>query len=221
MAHELKILSGGLKDLDEKGIVTFYFNSFGNVDSDGDMTKTGAFTKTFKDNGSRIKHFKNHNIYQCPGVVKELGEDQHGAWARSAMILGTQLGHDTYEEYKAGAITEHSFGYDVIKSAKNPAGYRELTELRVWEVSSLNAWGANSQTSVIDIKNEASLFSELDKLLKLQKGDFTDEYLEKIEQRIKEISQHLLTLTATTRPEPEQQPFDAIKYLQTNLKILQ
>jgi HK97 family phage prohead protease len=220
MTHELKVYTGGLKDLDEKGIVTFYFNSFGNVDSDGDMTKIGAFTKTFTDNKGRIKHFKNHNIYQSPGVIKELGEDQTGAWARSNMIMGTQLGRETYEEYKAGAITEHSFGYDVVKSLKNPLGYRELTELKVWEVSSLNAWGANSSTPVIDVKNEKELFLYLETLTKLAKGDFTDEYLANIENKIKEISQHLLTLRATTLSEPEHEPFNAIKYLQTNLKLL-
>lgn len=220
MTHELKVFSGELKDLDDKGIVTFYFNSFNNVDSDGDMTLPGAFTKTMTDNKGRIKHFKNHNIYQSPGVIKEMGEDQAGAWARSQLILGTQLGRDTYEEYKAGAITEHSFGFDTIKSRKNPSGYRELVELKVWEVSSLNAWGANQNTGVIDVKNEKDLLAYLDLLLKAAKGDFTDEYLKNIGIKIIEVTKHLETLRTTTPQEPEGEPFDAVKYLQTNLKIL-
>jgi HK97 family phage prohead protease len=219
MTHELKVYSGGVKDLDEKGFVKFYFNAFNNVDSDSDMTRPGAFLKTMTDNKGRIKHFKNHNIYQSPGVIKEMGEDTTGAWAGSQLIMGTQLGRDTYEEYKAGAITEHSFGYDVVKSIKNPQGFRELVELKVWEVSSLNAWGANQQTPVIDIKNEKQLLGELDLLLKLSKGDFTDEYLQKIEQKILDITKHLQTLRTTTHNEPEGEPFDAWKYLQTNLKL--
>ena len=221
MTHELKICDKGVKDLDEKGgLVTFYFNAFDNVDSDNDMTRKGAFAKTINDDRNRIKHFKNHNIYQSPGVIKELGEDQVGAWARSQLILGTQLGKETYEEYKAGAITEHSFGYDVVKSLKNPLGYRELTELKVWEVSSLNAWGANQNTPVIDVKDEKSLFLQLDVLMRLAKGDFSEEYLERLENKIKEITEHIKTLRSTTQTEPESKPFDAIKYLQTHLTIL-
>lgn len=219
MTHELKRCDLGTKDLDEKGIVTFYFNAFDNVDSDNDMTRKGAFLKTMTDQKGRIKHFKNHNIYLSPGVIKEMGEDDRGAWARSSLIMGTQLGRETYEEYKAGAITKHSFGYDVIKSLKNPQGFREITEYKLWEVSSLNAWGANSQTSVIDIKNEKQLLDELDKLLKLSKGDFTDDYLKRVETKISEILKHLETLRDTT-PEPGPEPFDAVKYLQTNLNIL-
>ena len=209
-----------LKTLDEKGLVTFYFNAFDNVDSDNDMTRKGAFTKTINDNKGRIKHFKNHNIYQTPGVLKEMGEDDNGAWARSQLIMGTVLGRETYEEYKAGAITEHSFGYDVIKSLKNPQGYREITEFKLWEVSSLTAWGANQNTPMIDVKNEKQLLDELDRLTKLTKGDFTDEYLKNIETKIMEILEHLKTLRDTTLLEPGPKPFDAIKYLQTNLKIL-
>jgi HK97 family phage prohead protease len=219
MTHELKIFSGELKDLDEKGLVTFYFNSFNNVDSDKDMSMPGSFTKTMTDQKGRIKHFKNHNIYQSPGVIKSMGEDQKGAWAQSQLIMGTQLGRDTYEEYKAGAITEHSFGYDVIRSLKNPSGYREITEYKLWEVSSLNAWGANSDTPMIDIKDEKQLLIQFDLLLKLSKGDFTDEYLNKIELKINEIIKHIKTLRDTTL-EPEPEPFDAMKYLQTNLKLL-
>jgi len=220
MTHELKICDKGLKDLDEKGTVTFYFNAFDNVDSDNDVTRKGAFSKTMNDNKGRIKHFKNHNIYQTPGVIKELGEDEIGAWARSQLIIGTQLGKDTYEEYKAGAITEHSFGYDILKSLKNPQGYRELTEVRLWEVSSLTAWGANEKTPMVDVKNEKALMDELDKLCRLAKGDFTDEYLDKVQKKIDEILTHLKTLKTTTF-EPGDKPFNGIVYLKNNLKLLQ
>lgn len=220
MTHEKKVFTGEVKELDEKGIVTFYFNAFDNVDSDNDMSRKGAFIKTMSDQKGRVKHFKNHNIYQTPGVIKELGEDSRGAWARSALIMSTTLGRETYEEYKAGAITEHSFGYDVIKSVKNPAGFREITEYKLWEVSSLNAWGANSQTPMIDVKNEKQLLDELDLMLKLVKGDFTDEYLSRVEVKISEILTHLKTLRDTTRHEPGSEPFNAVTYLKNNLKIL-
>jgi uncharacterized protein len=205
-----KYLDSPVKDIDEKGIVTFYFSKFDNIDSDNDITKKGAFAKTIVENAKRIKHVKNHDIYVVPGVLKELGEDDFGAWARSQLILSTQTGHDTFEEYKAGAITEHSFRFDYIKfeDIADPQDkynrVRTVTEYKLWEVSSLTGWGANEMTPVIDIKSEAKLWHDLEVLLKLQKGQFSDEYLQKAERKINEILKHLQTLRATTKePEPE------------------
>jgi len=45
-------ISATIKDVDGKqGIVSGYFNSFNNVDSDGDIIRPGAFTKTIAENG--------------------------------------------------------------------------------------------------------------------------------------------------------------------------
>ena len=66
-----------LKDLDDsKGIVSFYFSSFGNEDSDGDILQKGAFTKSIKENLSLIKHFKNHYHKLALGKILELCEDE-------------------------------------------------------------------------------------------------------------------------------------------------
>lgn len=189
-----KILDHELKDIDSKGIVTFYFNAFGNEDSDGDITKEATFSKTIKEGTKRVKHFKNHNYTLAPGVIQELGTDSFGAWARSKMILGTVLGKETYEEYKAGAITEHSFGFDETKQRDNE-NTKIIQEVKLWEVSSLTHWGANEQTPVIDVKSKENIIEELDKLTKLTKGDFTDEYLKKLENKIQIILKHLNSLT--------------------------
>ena len=147
---EFKKLEYDIKDIDDKRIVTFYYNAFGNEDSDGDITNESTHTKTQKEGIKRVKHFKNHNYTLTPGVIKELGTDSFGAWARSQLIMKTQLGADTYEEYKAGAITEHSFGFDILSRDKEDK--RLITEVKLWEVSSLSHWGANEMTPVIDIK---------------------------------------------------------------------
>jgi hypothetical protein len=87
-------------------------------------------------------------------------------------------------------------------------------------VSSLNAWGANQNTPLIDIKNEKALLDELDRLLKLTKGNFTDEYLQRVEAKITEILAHLKTLRDTTHIEPGPEPFDAVKYLRDHWRLL-
>ena len=200
----IKSISAEVKDIDEKGLIKFYFSVFGNVDSDNDITEKGAFTKTINDwkgaNRKQIRHFKNHRWDKTPGVLQELFEDDKGAVAVSQLILGTQLGKETHEEYKAGAIDQHSFGYEVIKSEmeereNGKIQIQHLIELKLNEVSSLNSWGANDQTFTLDVKNQDQVIKYLDTLEALKKGDFTDTYFEKLEQKIAAVHRHLVSLT--------------------------
>lgn len=200
-----KTISAEVKDLDEKGQVKFQFAKFEFVDDDKDYTYQGAFAKTMKENLKRIKHFKNHRMDQAPGVIKELWEDQDGAFAATQLILDSTLGRDTYAEYKAGAITEHSYGYDIMKSdpRKEIGGVQDvqgLRELKLWELSSLNAWGASEMTPTLDVKNlkEADadkVIALLEKLEALKRGDFSDEYFKKLEIKIAAVHTVLQSLT--------------------------
>lgn len=220
---QYKTLEHEVKDLDDKGVVTFYFNSFNIEDSDKDISHPGSFKKTMNENIKRIRHFKNHTLTAVPGVIKEMGEDTFGAWARSQLILGTKEGDETYLQYKAGAITEHSFGYDVIDRDKQDK--RVIKEYRLWEVSSLTGWGANEVTPVIDVKSDESMLKELDKLLKLKRENFTDDFLQKVEQKINYILEHISSLrnesviTNSVAGGNAGEP-NAFEYLLNNLKML-
>lgn len=185
-----------IKDIDEsKGVVQAYYSAYGNKDSDGDIILKGAATKSAKERGpggnGRIKHFKNHDWRLVPGVLTELGEDQKGGWfvSRFAQHKGefTQLAKDTLIEYKSGVITEHSHGLDIIKS--HPEGDANvITELKLWEVSTLTAWGANEQTPVVNVKEEKDilkLFEQIEKLLSI--GEFSDDYLKRLEEKHKSL----------------------------------
>lgn len=215
-----KTLSYEVKDVDPKGVVRFYASIFGNKDSDGDITEKGAFAKTIRENIKRIKHFKNHRIDQLIGVIQELKEDDTGLLVTSQLIVGTQQGRDTLEEYKAGGITEHSFGYDIIKSERNnETDTQILKELKLDEVSSLTGWGANELTRTVDIKNEKELFEYLDQLMNLSKGDFSDAYLEKLEKRIKQIHGYVESLMKPGTP-PQPPTFEPVQYFRENCKLL-
>ena len=198
-----KTLSAEVKDVDSKGMVKFQFSEFDYLDTDGDITRPGAFKKTMVENFKRIKHFKNHDRWQAPGVIKELWEDNNGAFAASQLILDSTLGKDTHAEYKAGQITEHSYGYEIIiarpteveaeEGGKIPA--QELIELKLKELSSLNAWGASDRTPTLEVKTEKELLDYLVMLEELKKGDFTDEYFKRLENKIAAVHEHLKTLT--------------------------
>ena len=159
-----------LKDADTvKGIVSFYFSAFDNKDSDGDIMRKGAFTKSIKENLPRIKHFKNHDPHLAVGRILELHEDSKGAYAVSQMSKST-LGKDTLIEYQEGIITEHSHGFQTVKEKFDTSlDANVISEVKLWEVSSLTAWGANMNTPVTGLKSLEDvevMFKSLEKILK-------------------------------------------------------
>ena len=203
-----------VKDVDDtKGIVKAYYSAYGNEDSDGDIIAMGAATKSVKEGGpnakNRIKHLKNHDRNLQPGVIQELGEDANGGWFVSKLMQHrgefTALAKDTLIEYQAGGITEHSHALDVIK--RDNSDRRIIRELKLWEVSSLNAWGANPLTPTVDIKSKTDILETLKKLNNLLKiGEFSDGYLQNIEAQVKELNTVLKSLIveprSTLTPEP-------------------
>lgn len=228
----VKTLTADVKDVDEKGQVKFQFSQFDFIDSDKDITYSGAFVKTMQENRKRIKHFKNHIRNQTPGVIKDLYETKEGAFAVTQLILGdgtkgdpgTTLAWDTYSEYKAGAITEHSYGYDIIKADPRTTingieGVQGLRELKLDEVTSLNAWGASEMTPTLDVKNLKesdldSVVSLLKKLESLKKGDFSDEYFAKLENKIAAVQKYLTSLR-----EPPVHSLEPVEYILQHSKM--
>lgn len=68
-----------ISDVDENlGIVKGYGSIFGNVDSDNDIIEKGAYARTIKNNGSRVKYLYQHDITKPIGRMKELFEDEKG-----------------------------------------------------------------------------------------------------------------------------------------------
>lgn len=190
-----------LKDFDQnKGLVTFYFAAFGNRDSDGDVIEAGAYKKTIEENRARIKHFKNHNPLEVPGVIGRIEEDTKGAFATS-QLAKTTLGRDTLIEYEAGIITEHSQGFNTIQEEFDTMdGVNRIKEVRLWEVSSLTHWGANENTPTVDVKSlkdPIKLFESLNYIL--HKSQISDERGAKLTELYDELGGYIKSL-AVQRP---------------------
>jgi len=214
---DFEILCGEFKDVDgRKGIVTGYFADFDTVDSDGDVIKKGSFTKTISQNGPgsakpRIKHLLNHDYSQPLGVLTTLKEDQKGLYYESQ--LGTHnLGTDFVKMADSGLITEHSIGYRAIKfnqvtpwsDWKQGEVARELTEIKLWEGSSLTAWGANPNTPLTGMKAEVQaekMGKRMDLIIKtLRSGNLTDETFDMLEIELKQIQQFIIELSKGKEP---------------------
>jgi HK97 family phage prohead protease len=206
------------KDVDgKKGIVTGYFAAFDNVDADGDIIRKGAFERTIKENGPgsktpRIKHLLNHDTSSPLGVLTELKEDTKGLYYESK--LGSHdLGRDFVKMVESGLISEHSIGYRIIKKnqlqdyegfQKEPEkGWFELMELKLWEGSSLTAWGANMYTPLTGMKAEIkikNINNRIDLLCKaLRKGELTDESYELLEIELQQLKQFHINLLSQSQ----------------------
>lgn len=187
-----------IKGLDDKGVVEFYANTFSNMDTDRDISLPGSFAKTLAENGKRLRHFKYHDSRLMPGVVIEAKEDQIGLLITSQLVMGTQLGKETYEEYKAmfaaGKQMEHSVGVNAVKyEVTDPDDWekriRTVSEWKLWEVSTLTAWGANDRSLAVSIKDlKDATREEIEKELIFLKGllnisSYSELKLEQIEKQ--------------------------------------
>ena len=200
-----KTCSLQIKDISEKeGIVSGYFSAFGNKDSDGDIIEKGAFNKTVKENGPqsthpRIKHLLDHNSSKVIGVIQELHEDNKGLFYVSKMGNHT-LGRDVLNMYNDGIITEHSIGFNTIKEESDSQNkVNRIKEVRLWEGSSLQTWGANPDTPVLGVKGiEKQPYEYIERITVITKalrnGKYTDDTFDLLEIELKQIQEILSNL---------------------------
>lgn len=201
-----KNLQQGISDVDvKKGIVTGYFSSFDNMDSDGDVIRKGAFTKTIKENFQRVRHLLDHDATKSVGKIQMLQEDSKGLYYESKAGRHT-LGRDFLLMVEDGLINEHSIGFVTIKQ-KNMGGYNEITEVKLYEGSSLQGWGANEMTPITGMKNFETVSVMMDNIMKaIKNGKYTDETFAKLELQFLQLQKELAELKeeSVVTPEPSE-----------------
>lgn len=198
-----KNLQQGISDVDvKKGIVTGYFSSFDNMDSDGDVIRKGAFTKTIKENFQRVRHLLDHDATKSVGKIQMLQEDSKGLYYESKAGRHT-LGRDFLLMVEDGLINEHSIGFVTIKQ-KNMGGYNEISEVKLYEGSSLQGWGANEMTPITGMKNFETVSVMMDNILKaIKNGKYTDETFAKLELQFLQLQKELSELKEESVETPE------------------
>lgn len=228
------------KDVDgRKGIVTGYFADFNSIDSDGDIIRQGAFAKSIAETGPgsrkpRIKHLLNHDPSQPLGVIVELKEDSKGLYYESKLGQHT-LGQDFVKMVDSGIVTEHSIGYRTVKynqikpwsEWREGEAARELTELKLWEGSSLTAWGANMNTPLTGMKAEQAIDIYLKKSEAIDKfcrsSTATDETIEMLLLHNKQLTQLIIDMQKSLNPEKPVEPNsekDAVDQIQQFINSL-
>lgn len=220
---EQKLIADSVRDVSENDRrVKVAISKMGNIDQDGDVIDSGAYTKTVSERGPKganlIWHLTDHN----PSLKSAVGKFSE-IYTEGDYLVGvtnipnTTWGNDVLEFYKSGHINQHSIGFrtikaEQVKNADQP--YNLIKEVFLYEGSAV-LWGANPMTPTLTVgksltKDEAiaeheKLSKELGLLMKsLKDGRYTDEAFEFIEIRtaqIHEAIKNLLTIEIeTTEP---------------------
>ena len=222
MIYGYKNLGIEIKDIDKKqGVVTGYFSAFDVKDSDGDIIRAGAFQKSINDwfPKGRIKHLLNHNPSQPLGILTTLKEDSYGLYYESK--IGTHnLGQDFIKMVESDLVKEHSIGFSVIREQKADDA-NEMLDLKLYEGSSLTAWGANEFTpltglkSLVDVKDRIKSFEKF-----VRNTNASDEAIDMCLIEIKQLYQLIETTSskkaavdAPFQPKGNEELGDAIELL--------
>ena len=206
--YGVKAISMKMEDIDEGNrIVKGYLSSFDTLDSDSDIIRKGAFAKSINERGvnaknnRRIAHLRNHDWEQQIGLFTELGEDTKGLYFVSQLGRSTK-GTDALLDYQDGILREHSIGFNYVKGKiekiedKDNGDFFEIKEVKLWEGSGVT-FGANefcpvisADKSVEDSEYLMNLNTDMNTLIKaLKNGKGTDDRLENIEFKLKQIQQ--------------------------------
>ena len=144
---------GQISDIDENlGIVKGYGSVFGNKDSDNDIIEKGAYRRTIKNNGSRVKYLYQHDITKPIGKMKELYEDEKGL-VFVAEVPKTTFGNEVLELMKYGVIDENSVGIMPVKKDYDEDGIRVIKEAKLYEISAVTI-AANDEAKILEVKGE-------------------------------------------------------------------
>ena len=182
-----KVCDLELKDLNPtKGIVEFYFGAW-TVDQDGDQILPVAYSKTLKENKSRIYHNRDHS--EVVGSPISFGTDENGAWVASQLALKTIHGRDMFEQYDAGIVKGHSQEFETLIADRTSEG-RTIKEVRLWGVTSVTRIPAHLDTPTISLKSYEDAADQLEKINKLlTTGNISDELGERLMKEVKMLNE--------------------------------
>jgi uncharacterized protein len=196
---------------------------FGNVDKVGDVIDQKAFNKTIGINKNKW-HFINHNADMFVGKFSDLYVEGENLIAISELDINNSNAKNLLLSYEKGEISEHSIGYRVIKS-ENKENYTLLTEIDLYEGSSLTVPAANPLTPFLGFKslqNDKDITAELFTLTqKYFSKATTSEEKTLIRLKIKQLNQMFINLK-TMQPDiitiaPEEKKNNDLKNYYINL----
>lgn len=119
-------------------VISGYASLFGLTDQGNDVVDAGAYSASLGrglQKNRTVKMLWQHDPTQPIGVWDEVREDAKGLWVKGRILTDVAKGREAAALIEAGAIDGLSIGYRTVKSSKDGAGKRHLSELELWEVS--------------------------------------------------------------------------------------
>jgi len=154
------------------GSVEGYLSTFGNVDSDGDVIRRGAYAKTIAQNAGRgwplmVRHkVLGGGPLDVVGTIREAKEDDRGLWVRAGYAKD-ELSQTVRSKVADGHIRYFSVGFrpvDYARESRQIEGryITEWTELALVE-GTITPFPANTEaviTSAKSLQAEAALIDD-------------------------------------------------------------
>lgn len=138
------------------GVKGWTFEGYASVwdveDHERDVTRKGAFARTLAEGTPLVKYEHGPTV----GVVLDAKEDDHGLYVKG--FIPEDNSTDFMRKLmKIGAVSKMSYGWKPYPGGfkRNPDGVRELTEIKLYEVSpvAIPMLDATSITSVKSLPN--------------------------------------------------------------------
>lgn len=123
-----------IKSLTEDGVFSGYGSVWNVTDRQNDRMRKGAFTEIVKNADGRVIMLWQHDT-QRPIATAAVSQDDYGLFFDGKLILADPLAVIAREHMKAKSVRGVSIGYDTLESNRLPDGVRELTSVRLWELS--------------------------------------------------------------------------------------
>lgn len=219
--YELKTFTLDVKDIDTAGRrVKVALSKFNVIDSDGDVIRRGAFSKSIQERGAesasnrKVAFLRYHN-WEHP-IGKWINLEETSDYLIGIGELGkSTLGNDAFLDYQDGIIREHSIGFNYIpdKMALINNGDTEVWEIKelvLWEGSAVT-FGANQFTPTFDVSkgNKAEVLEALNTKMSgviaaLKNGLGTDDRLYSLEMSLKVLQSQYNELILQTRAEDKE-----------------
>ena len=118
-----------------------YASVFDVPDKGRDVVRRGAFARTLAigagaGSSKRVPLLWQHDVKRPIGTVETLAEDGRGLRVIARLANGSAAAGEAAALLRSGAVAGLSFGYRVVKGARDvKTGLRELTDLDLLEVS--------------------------------------------------------------------------------------
>jgi phage head maturation protease len=231
----------------------YWMDSYGDVLIDGCCAKSISDRGPNSSMPGKIKHLANHDLTKgvgLPGLIEETQVEGLSVLRAESRMSETKDGEETLIKYKEGLIDQHSIGFNYMdlnwidleseegekmlaklinpEEAEKWGGMWVVKEIRLFEFSSLDGFGANRLTPFLGVKSDNktvqynNLITKLDSLHSAMRSGGEKETLKLQEQQIKQMIYELYNPEPSIKDTPAEpskvDTFDVGKAI-SNFKI--